>query len=254
MRTSADFLGVNMRRCSIAKCVQMSCDLQACRLENVVDCSVPLYVFTLFRFSAVEVSVIMGMQCAITGKKPCRGIQVRPPRQGQIPRRRRPQGHRHDATHASSRTCSASRSRSTARCRPSASASRRSAAAWSSGRSSASRSRCRTCSSQPAVQGADRTSMSLSADEVRWVAHLARLELTEAELETMTRQLSAIVDYVDQLQASEHRRRRAAGPSARSPQRLPRRRAGPVAAVDEALANAPHARAISIGVPPVFGD
>jgi aspartyl-tRNA(Asn)/glutamyl-tRNA(Gln) amidotransferase subunit C len=41
--------------------------------------------------------------------------------------------------------------------------------------------------------------MSLTASEVQWVAHLARLQLTEAELETMTRQLSAIVDYVDQL-------------------------------------------------------
>jgi aspartyl-tRNA(Asn)/glutamyl-tRNA(Gln) amidotransferase subunit C len=42
--------------------------------------------------------------------------------------------------------------------------------------------------------------MSLTPDEVRWVAHLARLELTPAELETMTRQLSAILDYVNQLQ------------------------------------------------------
>ena len=41
--------------------------------------------------------------------------------------------------------------------------------------------------------------MSLTAQEVRWVAHLARLQLTETELETMTRQLSAIVDYVDRL-------------------------------------------------------
>lgn len=42
--------------------------------------------------------------------------------------------------------------------------------------------------------------MSLTAQEVQWVAHLARLQLTETELETMTRQLSAIVAYVDQLQ------------------------------------------------------
>lgn len=42
--------------------------------------------------------------------------------------------------------------------------------------------------------------MSLSADEVRWVAHLARLELTDAELTTMTRQLGAILEYVQQLQ------------------------------------------------------
>ncbi len=41
--------------------------------------------------------------------------------------------------------------------------------------------------------------MSLTPREVQWVAHLARLQLTGAELETMTRQLSAIVDYVDQL-------------------------------------------------------
>jgi aspartyl-tRNA(Asn)/glutamyl-tRNA(Gln) amidotransferase subunit C len=42
--------------------------------------------------------------------------------------------------------------------------------------------------------------MALSRDEVRWVAHLARLELSNAELATLTLQLSAIVDYVDQLQ------------------------------------------------------
>ena len=42
--------------------------------------------------------------------------------------------------------------------------------------------------------------MSLTADQVRWVAHLARLELSAAELERMTQQLSAIVDYVAQLQ------------------------------------------------------
>jgi aspartyl-tRNA(Asn)/glutamyl-tRNA(Gln) amidotransferase subunit C len=42
--------------------------------------------------------------------------------------------------------------------------------------------------------------MSLTADDVRWVAHLARLELSEAELAAMTPQLAAILDYVGQLQ------------------------------------------------------
>ena len=42
--------------------------------------------------------------------------------------------------------------------------------------------------------------MSLTTDQVRWVAHLARLELSDAELATMTQQLSGILDYVDQLQ------------------------------------------------------
>jgi aspartyl-tRNA(Asn)/glutamyl-tRNA(Gln) amidotransferase subunit C len=42
--------------------------------------------------------------------------------------------------------------------------------------------------------------MSLTRDNGRWVAHLARLELSEGDLETMTRELGAIIEYVDQLQ------------------------------------------------------
>ena len=41
--------------------------------------------------------------------------------------------------------------------------------------------------------------MSLSAADVRWVAHLARLELSADELAVITPQLQAIVAYVDQL-------------------------------------------------------
>src|SRR5438876_933592 len=41
--------------------------------------------------------------------------------------------------------------------------------------------------------------MSISAEQVRWVATLARLELSDDELSHMTEQLSAILDYVDQL-------------------------------------------------------
>ena len=41
--------------------------------------------------------------------------------------------------------------------------------------------------------------MSLSAEQVGWVAHLARLDLSPADRETIARQLSAILDYVDQL-------------------------------------------------------
>lgn len=39
----------------------------------------------------------------------------------------------------------------------------------------------------------------MTANEVRWVAMLARLEFEPAELEEMTQQLSKIVGYVDQL-------------------------------------------------------
>jgi aspartyl-tRNA(Asn)/glutamyl-tRNA(Gln) amidotransferase subunit C len=41
--------------------------------------------------------------------------------------------------------------------------------------------------------------MSLSLDQVRKVARLARLELAEPDLVRMQAQLSAILDYIDQL-------------------------------------------------------
>lgn len=41
--------------------------------------------------------------------------------------------------------------------------------------------------------------MSLSREQVEKVSLLARLQLTEAELELMTAQLGQIVEYVDQL-------------------------------------------------------
>jgi aspartyl-tRNA(Asn)/glutamyl-tRNA(Gln) amidotransferase subunit C len=43
------------------------------------------------------------------------------------------------------------------------------------------------------------TTPHLGPEQVRWIAHLARLALTDAELETMTRQLDAIVGYFDQI-------------------------------------------------------
>jgi len=41
--------------------------------------------------------------------------------------------------------------------------------------------------------------VSLTAEQVRWVAHLARLELSDADVAHLTPQLAAILDYVDQL-------------------------------------------------------
>jgi aspartyl-tRNA(Asn)/glutamyl-tRNA(Gln) amidotransferase subunit C len=43
--------------------------------------------------------------------------------------------------------------------------------------------------------------MAITHDQVRWVAHLSRLELTPAEIESLARELGAIVEYVNQLQA-----------------------------------------------------
>lgn len=41
--------------------------------------------------------------------------------------------------------------------------------------------------------------MSLSADQIRQVAHLARLELKSEQIEAYTQQLSNIMELVDQL-------------------------------------------------------
>jgi aspartyl-tRNA(Asn)/glutamyl-tRNA(Gln) amidotransferase subunit C len=42
--------------------------------------------------------------------------------------------------------------------------------------------------------------MALTRDQVAHIAELAKLALTEAEMETMARQLSAILDYAARLQ------------------------------------------------------
>ena len=41
--------------------------------------------------------------------------------------------------------------------------------------------------------------MSLTADQIRQVAHLARLELPSEQVEKLARELSSILDMVDQL-------------------------------------------------------
>lgn len=42
--------------------------------------------------------------------------------------------------------------------------------------------------------------MTLSHDDVRHIAKLARLNLSDAEVERFSRELSSILDYIDQLQ------------------------------------------------------
>jgi len=94
--------------------------------------------------------------------------------------------------------------------------------------------------------------MSLDAEEVKKVARLARLELAEADLARLQPQLSAILAYVDQLQALP-----TAGvePLAHP---IPVSNAfrddvpAPSLPVDEALANAPNRIGNHFGVPAVF--
>jgi aspartyl-tRNA(Asn)/glutamyl-tRNA(Gln) amidotransferase subunit C len=94
--------------------------------------------------------------------------------------------------------------------------------------------------------------MSLSADQVRWVAHLARLDLAEDELTIITRDLTAIVDYVNQLQQVNTD---GVEPLAHAVEVANVFRADEPAAsltVDQALANAPQRKDDYYAVPPVL--
>src|SRR5207244_8649040 len=94
--------------------------------------------------------------------------------------------------------------KSAAPCDRCACASSASAAAVSSARKGANSSRCRPTSSyfrsQSTTENPWGCSMALTLEEVRWVAHLARLELSSAELTMMAGQLTSIIDYFNQLQ------------------------------------------------------
>lgn len=94
--------------------------------------------------------------------------------------------------------------------------------------------------------------MSLSAADVRWVAHLARLDVTEEELAALTRDLAAIVDYVNQLQQVNTE---GVEPLAHAVELTDVFRAdepAPSLPVDEALANAPERKGDYFAVPAVL--
>ena len=94
--------------------------------------------------------------------------------------------------------------------------------------------------------------MAITFDEARWIAHLARLELSDSELQTMSRQLSTILDYVEQLKEVDTT---GVEPLAHP---LPIQNVfradepAPSLPIDEALANAPKRIGPYYGVPAVF--
>ncbi|HTU92564.1 MAG TPA: Asp-tRNA(Asn)/Glu-tRNA(Gln) amidotransferase subunit GatC [Gemmataceae bacterium] len=94
--------------------------------------------------------------------------------------------------------------------------------------------------------------MSLTAQEVQWVAHLARLQLTESELETMTRQLSAIVSYVDQLKQVNTAGVEPMAHALSIHNVFRADEAAPSLPTDQALANAPQRRSDFYSVPAVL--
>ena len=92
--------------------------------------------------------------------------------------------------------------------------------------------------------------MAITRDDVLHVARLARLELSDEEVERMREQLSAILEAVGSGRARPLRRR-ADGAPARPRQRLADDEPRPSLSLEEALANAPDPEDGFFGVPAV---
>lgn len=96
--------------------------------------------------------------------------------------------------------------------------------------------------------------MSISRQDIEKVALLARLQLTEAELATMTSEIAQIIGYVDQLAEVDTD---GVEPMAHAIEIANVFRDDAVAASlprDEALANAPHRDDRGYLVPAVLGE
>src|SRR5262245_22805710 len=96
--------------------------------------------------------------------------------------------------------------------------------------------------------------MSLTADEVRKAADLARLELSDADVEAMAKQLSAIVDYVNQLQQVNTDGIEPLAHALDLNDVFRDDLLAPSLSEDEALANAPNRSGNYYSVPAVFGE
>src|SRR5262249_55528178 len=96
------------------------------------------------------------------------------------------------------------------------------------------------------------SNVSLTEKDVRWVAHLARLELTDTELQTMTRQLAAILDYVDSLKQLDTAGVEPMAHAVELQNVFRPDTPSPSLTVDAALANAPDRRGDFYGVPAVL--
>jgi aspartyl-tRNA(Asn)/glutamyl-tRNA(Gln) amidotransferase subunit C len=94
--------------------------------------------------------------------------------------------------------------------------------------------------------------MSLSLEEVRHIAHLARLELTAEEEERYRQQLSAILEYAARLQAVNTSQVLPTSSVLPPQSRLRPDEPRPGLETSELLANAPQAEDDQFRVPPVL--
>ena len=95
--------------------------------------------------------------------------------------------------------------------------------------------------------------MSISTDDVRWIAHLGRLQLTDVEVQTMTRDLVAILEYVKQLEQVDTAGVEPLAHPLDVHNIFRAEELAPCLPVDLALANAPDRKGDYYGVPAVLG-
>ena len=98
------------------------------------------------------------------------------------------------------------------------------------------------------------THMSISRHDIEKVALLARLQLSEAELATMTDQLAQIVGYVDQLAEVDTEHVQPMVHAIELTNVFDDDEVRPSLPREEALANAPHHDQRGYLVPPVLGE
>ena len=96
--------------------------------------------------------------------------------------------------------------------------------------------------------------MSITREDVAKVALLARLELSDEQLDRMTEQLSKIVSYVDQLAEVDTTEVEPMAHAVEVFNVLAKDQVGPSLPRDDALANAPHRNDEAYLVPAVLGD
>ncbi len=94
--------------------------------------------------------------------------------------------------------------------------------------------------------------MSLSPETVKYVADLSRIELTAAELEKLSKQLLAVLDYIDQLKELDVSQVPATSHILPLQNVLRKDTPAPSLTPDKALHNAPDHQGNFFGVPKVI--
>ncbi len=94
--------------------------------------------------------------------------------------------------------------------------------------------------------------MSLTMQEVKHIAELARLDLTSSELQLYQQQLSAILDYAARLKEIDTTGIQPTASVLAIPSRLREDQIHSGLTTNEALQNAPHTQDSQFRVPPVM--